>query len=59
MLTRPGGPRDEVVLDELAIRRPAAPPEVAAAQLDHLITLGHDHPQITNRVPPLLLKPLS
>ena len=50
ILTRPGGPRFEVVLDELTIRRPSAAPEVAAAQLDHLIALGHEHPQITIRV---------
>lgn len=50
MLIRPGGPRYEVVLDELAIRRPVVPATVAAAQLDHLIEFGHTYPQITIRV---------
>lgn len=36
MLRRPDGPTYEVVLDELAVRRPSAPPPVMAAQLRHL-----------------------
>ncbi|MEV6970541.1 helix-turn-helix transcriptional regulator [Hamadaea sp. NPDC051192] len=38
---RDGGPTYEVVLDELAIRRRAAPIDVVIAQLDHLVHLGH------------------
>ena len=37
MLRRPGGPSYEVLLDEIAVRRLAAPPGVVAAQLEHLI----------------------
>ena len=37
MVERPGGPRYQVIIDELAIRRHAVPPEVVTAQLDHLV----------------------
>ncbi|MEV0391769.1 helix-turn-helix domain-containing protein [Polymorphospora rubra] len=50
ILDRPGGPTYEVVIDELALRRYAAPPEVIRAQLDHLIDLGHHRPKISIRV---------
>lgn len=53
MLHRPGGPSYEVVIDELAIRRHAAPPEVVRRQLDHIIDTGHHHQAITIRVLPL------
>jgi transcriptional regulator with XRE-family HTH domain len=54
MLERPGGPTYEVIVDELAVRRFAAPALVIAAQLDHLVTVGHERPQITIRVLPLV-----
>lgn len=38
---RDGGPQYEVVLDELAIRRPAARNDVVVAQLDHIVDHGH------------------
>lgn len=53
MLTRPGGPSYEVVLDELAIRRPLAPADILRTQLDHLIFLGHEQPRINIRVLPI------
>ncbi|HWH00619.1 MAG TPA: helix-turn-helix transcriptional regulator [Pilimelia sp.] len=53
MLHRPGGPTYEVIIDELAVRRHAAPPDVVAAQLDHLAAVGHDHEKITIRVLPV------
>ena len=53
LLDRPGGPAYEVVIDELALRRPAAPVRVLAAQLDHLVDLGHNHDRIRVRVLPV------
>ncbi|MEV0269916.1 helix-turn-helix transcriptional regulator [Hamadaea sp. NPDC050747] len=38
---RDAGPTYEVVLDEFAIRRPAAPSDVVVSQLDHLVDVGH------------------
>lgn len=40
MLRRPGAPSYEVVIDEVAIRRPSAPPEVVRAQLHHLAAIA-------------------
>lgn len=40
MLRRPGAPSYEVVIDEVAIRRPSAPPEVVSAQLHHLAAIA-------------------
>jgi len=37
MLRRPGGPRYEVVIDEVALRRMSAPPKVMADQMEHLV----------------------
>jgi transcriptional regulator with XRE-family HTH domain len=53
VLQRPGGPTYEVIVDELAIRRLAAPIEIVAAQLDHLVDTGHHHDAIIIRVLPL------
>lgn len=52
MLRRPDGPSYEVVLDELAVRRLSAPPEVVVAQLQHLITAAKD-PRVTLRLLPV------
>jgi transcriptional regulator with XRE-family HTH domain len=53
VLERPGGPIYEVIVDELAIRRFAAPPDVVRAQLDHLVDVGHHRKQVTIRILPL------
>ncbi|MEV1288812.1 helix-turn-helix transcriptional regulator [Micromonospora sp. NPDC049679] len=54
MLRRPDGPSYEVVLEELAVRRLGAPPEVTAAQLRHLVTLaGEPAARTTVRVLPI------
>lgn len=53
VLDRAGGPSYEVIIDELAVRRFAAPPDVVRAQLDHLAQVGHDHKRITIRILPL------
>jgi len=53
MLRRPGGAEYEVVLDELAIRRAAAPWEVVKAQLYHIAATVNGHPRITARVLPI------
>lgn len=50
VLERAGGPTYEVIIDELALRRHAAPPEIVRAQLDHLVKLGHQRKKITIRV---------
>lgn len=53
MFRRPGGPELEVIVDEVAVRRPAAPPEVVKKQLYHLCTIVQGHPKITMRVLPV------
>jgi len=53
MLERPGGPTYEVLIDELAVRRLAAPASVVADQLDHLVDAGHHRQGLTIRVLPL------
>lgn len=53
VLERPGGPAYEVIIDELAIRRLAAPPDVVRAQLDHLVDIGHRRKKVDIRVLPL------
>lgn len=53
LLDRPAGPAYEVVIDELGLRRPAAPARVLAAQLDHLVDLGHNRDRIRIRVLPM------
>lgn len=53
MLRRPGGPTLEVILDEVAVHRLAAPPGVMKKQLYHLATAVNTEPRITLRVLPL------
>ncbi len=53
MLRRPGGPAYEVIIDELAIRRATAPPEVLKAQLYHIAATVNGNPKITSRVLPV------
>lgn len=53
MLRRPGGPTYEVIIDELAVRRLAAPPEVIKKQLYHLATTVNADPKLSLRVLPI------
>ena len=53
MLRRPDGPVYDVILDEVAIRRPAAPPEILKAQLYHLAATVNVDPKVTLRVLPV------
>ena len=53
MLRRPGGPSYDVIIDELAIRRVAAPPEVLKAQLYHVAARVNGEPQTTVQVLPI------
>jgi transcriptional regulator with XRE-family HTH domain len=53
ILHRPDPPRYEVVIDELAVRRFAAPTDVVRDQLDHIAYLGHEYPHISIRVLPI------
>jgi Domain of unknown function (DUF5753) len=53
MLRRPGGPTYEVIIDELAVRRGAAPREVVKAQLYHIAATVNGNPKITARVLPV------
>ena len=53
MFRRPGGPTYEAIVDELAIRRLAASPEVFKKALYHLTTLVNGNPKITLRVLPI------
>lgn len=53
VLERPGGPAYEVIIDELAVRRFAAPPDIVRAQMDHLVDVGHHRKRVTIRVLPL------
>lgn len=53
MLHRQEGPRYQVVLDELAVRRPSAPAEVLHDQLLHLAEVADTAPRASVRVLPL------
>jgi transcriptional regulator with XRE-family HTH domain len=53
MLRRPDGPTYDVILDEMAIRRRAAPPEIAKAQLYHLAATVNVNPKVSLRVLPV------
>ncbi|MFI5893799.1 Scr1 family TA system antitoxin-like transcriptional regulator [Actinoplanes sp. NPDC051513] len=53
ILERAGGPKYEVIIDEQAVRRPAAPPDVVRAQLRHLVRIGRERNKITMRILPL------
>jgi len=53
MLRRPGAPGYDVIVDEVAIRRLAAPPQVVRKQLYHLATACNGKPAITLRILPV------
>ena len=53
MLRRPGAPSYEVIIDEMAVRRLAAPPEVVKAQLCYLATTVNSDPRLSLRVLPI------
>jgi transcriptional regulator with XRE-family HTH domain len=53
MLRRPGGPTYEAIVDEVAVSRLAAPPEVIKKQLYHLATTVNTDPKVTLRVLPV------
>jgi len=53
MLRRPGGPTYEVIVDEIAVRRLAAPPEVVKKQLYHLATTINGDAKASLRVLPV------
>lgn len=53
MLRRPGGPTYDVIIDELAIRRVAAPPEVLKAQLYHVAARVNGEPYTKVQVLPI------
>ena len=53
MLRRPGAPTYEVILDEMAVRRLAAPPDVVKKQLYHLATAYNGKPSVGLRVLPV------
>jgi transcriptional regulator with XRE-family HTH domain len=53
MLRRPGGPTFEVIMDELAVHRLAAPSDVVRKQLYHLATVVNTEEKITLRVLPV------
>jgi transcriptional regulator with XRE-family HTH domain len=52
LLRQAEGPEYEVVIDEVALRRLAAPVRVVAAQIDHLVELGHNHDRVKIHVLP-------
>jgi transcriptional regulator with XRE-family HTH domain len=53
MLRRPNGPAYEVIIDELAIHRLSAPPEVMKSQLYHITATVNGSAKITVRVLPV------
>ena len=53
MLRRPGGPTYDVILDELAVRRIAAPEEVVKAQLYHITATVNGNTRMRLRVLPV------
>ena len=56
MLRRPGGPRYEVIIDEVAVRRLSAPPEVVKAQLYNLTATVNGNVKITVRILPVTVE---
>ncbi|MEU8284121.1 helix-turn-helix transcriptional regulator [Micromonospora sp. NPDC048905] len=53
LLLAADGPRYEVVLDEIAIRRCGADPHIVADQLRHIVAVCAAHPTVTVRVLPM------
>jgi transcriptional regulator with XRE-family HTH domain len=53
MLRRPGGPSYEVIIDEMAIRRPSAPDDVVRAQLSHIVDALNGADRLSVRVLPI------
>jgi len=53
MLRRPGGPTFDVIMDELAVHRLAAPPDIVKKQLYHLATVVNTESKVTLRVLPV------
>lgn len=53
MVLRQGGPAYEVVLDEVAVRRWSAPPQILRQQLEYLVELLPSTPSVTVRVLPV------
>lgn len=53
MFRRPGGPTYEAIVDEVAVRRLAAPPEVVKKQLYHLTATVNGNQKITLRILPV------
>ncbi|MGC4857341.1 helix-turn-helix domain-containing protein [Micromonospora sp. DT4] len=53
LLLAPDGPRYDVVLDEIAVRRCAAEPHIVADQLRHIVNVCAAHPRVTVRVLPI------
>lgn len=53
MLRRPGGPSYHVIIDELAIRRAAAPADILKAQLYHVAARANGEPKTTVQVLPI------
>lgn len=53
MLRRPGGPLFEVVIDEVAIRRLSAPPDVTRKQLAHMADISAADKRIALRILPI------
>jgi transcriptional regulator with XRE-family HTH domain len=53
MLRRPGAPSYEVIVDEVAVRRLSAPPDVIKKQLYYLATACNGKPRVTLRVLPV------
>ena len=53
MFRRPGGPTLDVVVDEVAVRRPTAPPEIVKKQLYHLVGAVNSDSRVTVRVLPV------
>ena len=52
MLRRPGGPSYEVIIDELAVRRRAAPDDIVRAQLYHITARANADANTTVRILP-------
>ena len=53
MLRRPGAPTYEVIIDEVAVRRLAASPDIVKKQLFHLATTCNGKPSVALRVLPV------
>jgi transcriptional regulator with XRE-family HTH domain len=53
-ILRADGPKYDLIIDEVVVRRPTAPPEIMRDQLRHIVDTATSQPWVTVRVLPLV-----